>query len=51
MAGKAEVRYNPMIIQPLGVAELIQELGFEATVLEGKDEGAGVLELVVSKLF
>lgn len=47
MAGKAEVRYNPMIIQPLGVAELIQELGFEATVLEGKDEGAGVLELVV----
>ncbi|XP_069842350.1 copper-transporting ATPase 1 isoform X2 [Dendropsophus ebraccatus] len=47
MAGKAEVRYNPMIIQPSGIAELIQELGFEATVLDDYDEGNGVLELVV----
>ncbi|KAM4019599.1 copper-transporting ATPase 1 isoform 2-T2 [Anomaloglossus baeobatrachus] len=47
MAGKAEVRYNPMVIQPPGIAELIQELGFEATVLEDNDEGDGVLELVV----
>ncbi|XP_056393708.1 copper-transporting ATPase 1 isoform X2 [Hyla sarda] len=47
MAGKAEVRYNPMIIQPSGVAELIQELGFEATVLDDYDQGDGVLELVV----
>ncbi|CAJ0921491.1 unnamed protein product, partial [Ranitomeya imitator] len=47
MAGKAEVRYNPMIIQPSGIAELIQELGFEATVLDDSDEGDGVLELVV----
>ncbi|XP_044161666.1 copper-transporting ATPase 1 [Bufo gargarizans] len=47
MAGKAEVRYNPMIIQPADIAELIQELGFEATVLENYDEGDGVLELVV----
>ncbi|KAM4663956.1 copper-transporting ATPase 1 [Discoglossus pictus] len=47
MAGKAEVRYNPMIIQPAGIAELIQELGFEATVLENYDEGDGILELVV----
>ncbi|KAM9324076.1 copper-transporting ATPase 1 [Gastrophryne carolinensis] len=47
MAGKAEVRYNPVIIQPAVIAELIQELGFEATVLENSDEGDGVLELVV----
>ncbi|XP_073497113.1 copper-transporting ATPase 1 [Phyllobates terribilis] len=47
MAGKAEVRYNPMIIQPSGIAELIQELGFEATVIDDSDEGDGVLELVV----
>ncbi|XP_053328970.1 copper-transporting ATPase 1 [Spea bombifrons] len=47
MAGKAEVRYNPVIIQPSGIAELIQELGFGATVLENYDEGDGVLELVV----
>ncbi|KAM8953948.1 copper-transporting ATPase 1 isoform 2-T2 [Pelodytes ibericus] len=47
MAGKAEVRYNPMVIQPSGIAELIQELGFEATVLENYDEGDGVLDVVV----
>ncbi|XP_077141145.1 copper-transporting ATPase 1 [Ranitomeya variabilis] len=47
MAGKAEVRYNPMIIQPSGIAELIEELGFGATVLDDSDEGDGVLELVV----
>nr|DBA21728.1 TPA: hypothetical protein GDO54_018330 [Pyxicephalus adspersus] len=47
MAGKAEVRYNAEVIQPSTIAELIQELGFEATVLENCDEGDGVLELVV----
>lgn len=47
MAGKAEVRYNPAIIQPAAIAELIQELGFEASVMENCDEGDGVLELVV----
>ncbi|CAN2389666.1 Copper-transporting ATPase [Pristimantis euphronides] len=47
MAGKAEVRYNPMILQPSGIAELIQELGFQATVLDDYDEGDGVLELVI----
>ncbi|XP_062998027.1 copper-transporting ATPase 1 [Elgaria multicarinata webbii] len=47
MAGKAEVRYNPSVIQPPTVAELIRELGFGATVLENYDEGDGILELVV----
>ncbi|XP_075691825.1 copper-transporting ATPase 1 [Rhinoderma darwinii] len=47
MAGKAEVRYNPMLIQPSGVADLLQDLGFEATVLDDYDQGDGVLELVV----
>ncbi|XP_007956528.2 copper-transporting ATPase 1, partial [Orycteropus afer afer] len=47
MAGKAEVRYNPAVIQPLMIAEFIQELGFGATVIENADEGDGVLELVV----
>lgn len=51
MAGKAEVRYDPSVIQPSHVAELIRELGFGATVLENYDEGDGVLELVVSRLF
>ncbi|ELW65892.1 Copper-transporting ATPase 1 [Tupaia chinensis] len=47
MAGKAEVRYNPAIIQPPMIAEFIRELGFGATVMENADEGDGVLELVV----
>ena len=49
MAGKAEVRYNPALIQPPVIAELIRELGFGAIVIENADEGDGVLELVVSK--
>ncbi|XP_043426912.1 copper-transporting ATPase 1 isoform X2 [Prionailurus bengalensis] len=47
MAGKAEVRYNPAVIQPPVIAELIRELGFGATMIENADEGDGVLELVV----
>ncbi|KAE8584138.1 hypothetical protein XENTR_v10020843 [Xenopus tropicalis] len=47
MAGKAEVRYNPEVLQPSGIAELIQELGFEASVLENYDDGTGILELLV----
>ncbi|KAJ7310517.1 hypothetical protein JRQ81_007439 [Phrynocephalus forsythii] len=46
MAGKAEVRYDPALIQPPAIAELIRELGFGATVLENCD-GDGTLELVV----
>ncbi|KFM00878.1 Copper-transporting ATPase 1, partial [Aptenodytes forsteri] len=47
MAGKAEVRYNPAVIHPSAIAELIRELGFGATVLENCGEGDGILELVV----
>ncbi|XP_012519541.1 PREDICTED: copper-transporting ATPase 1 isoform X2 [Propithecus coquereli] len=47
MAGKAEVRYNPTVIQPPIIAEFIRELGFGASVIENADEGDGVLELVV----
>lgn len=48
MAGKAEVRYNPAVIHPSAIAELIRELGFGATVMENYGEGDGILELVVS---
>uniref|UniRef100_A0A669PGL5 Copper-transporting ATPase 1 n=1 Tax=Phasianus colchicus TaxID=9054 RepID=A0A669PGL5_PHACC len=47
MAGKAEVRYNPAVIQPSAIAELIRELGFGATVMESNGEGDGILDLVV----
>nr|XP_027778761.1 copper-transporting ATPase 1 isoform X2 [Marmota flaviventris] len=47
MAGKAEVRYNPTVIQPPLIAEFIRDLGFGATLIENANEGDGVLELVV----
>ncbi|NXO41350.1 ATP7A ATPase, partial [Locustella ochotensis] len=47
MAGKAEVRYNPAVIHPAAIAELIRDLGFGATVMENCEEGDGILELVV----
>uniref|UniRef100_A0A8C3RRH6 Copper-transporting ATPase 1 n=1 Tax=Chelydra serpentina TaxID=8475 RepID=A0A8C3RRH6_CHESE len=46
MAGKAEVRYDPAIIQPSVIADLIREMGFGATVMENYD-GDGILELIV----
>uniref|UniRef100_A0A672SLM0 P-type Cu(+) transporter n=1 Tax=Sinocyclocheilus grahami TaxID=75366 RepID=A0A672SLM0_SINGR len=47
MAGKAEVRYSPSIIDPQRVAEFIRELGFTAAVMEDCDGSDGNLELVV----
>lgn len=48
MAGKAEVKYNPEVIQPLEIARLVQDLGFEATVMEDYTGTDGDLELIVS---
>lgn len=48
MAGKAEVKYNPEVIQPLEIAQLIQDMGFEATVMEDYTGSDGDLELIVS---
>ncbi|KAG7464824.1 hypothetical protein MATL_G00169680 [Megalops atlanticus] len=47
MAGKAEVRYNPGVIDPHTIAECITELGFTASVMENIDSSNGSLELVV----
>lgn len=46
MAGKAEVKYNPEVIQPLEIARLIQDLGFEATVMEDCTGSDGDIELI-----
>eukprot|EP00071_Canis_lupus_P016599 XP_013961729.1 copper-transporting ATPase 2 isoform X4 [Canis lupus familiaris] len=48
MAGKAEVKYHPDVIQPLEIAQLIQDLGFEATVLEDYAGSEGDLELIIT---
>ncbi|XP_034859356.1 copper-transporting ATPase 2 isoform X2 [Mirounga leonina] len=48
MAGKAEVKYNPEVIQPLEIAQLIRDLGFEAAVMEGYTGSDGDLELIIT---
>ncbi|XP_045331024.1 copper-transporting ATPase 2 isoform X4 [Leopardus geoffroyi] len=48
MAGKAEVKYNPEVIQPLEIAQLIQDLGFEAAVMENYTGSDGDLELIIT---
>ncbi|ELK15223.1 copper-transporting ATPase 2 isoform X4 [Pteropus alecto] len=48
MAGKAEVKYNPEVIQPVEIAQLIQDLGFEATVMEDYTGSDGDLELIIT---
>ncbi|XP_048883915.1 copper-transporting ATPase 1 [Brienomyrus brachyistius] len=47
MASKAEVRYNPRIIDAASIAECVRELGFTASVMENYDGSDGSLELVV----
>lgn len=49
MGSKAEVRYNPEIIDPLKIAECVKELGFTASVMEDYEGSDGNLELVVSR--
>lgn len=51
MAGKAEIKYKPEFIQPLEIAQLIQNLGFEATVIEDHAETEGNVELLVSNVY
>lgn len=48
MASKAEVRYNPELIDPEAIAECVKELGFSASVMENYEGADGNLELVVS---
>ncbi|EPQ14370.1 Copper-transporting ATPase 2 [Myotis brandtii] len=48
MAGKAEVKYNPEVIQPLEIAQLIQDLGFGAAVMEDYTGSDGDIELIIT---
>ncbi|XP_006879581.1 PREDICTED: copper-transporting ATPase 2 [Elephantulus edwardii] len=48
MAGKAEVKYNPEIIQPLEIAQLIENMGFEAAVMEDYTGSDGNIELIIT---
>ncbi|NXB16833.1 ATP7B ATPase, partial [Rhagologus leucostigma] len=48
MAGKAEIKYKPELIQSLEIAQLIQDLGFEATIMEDNAETEGQVELLIT---
>lgn len=48
MAGKVEVIYKPDKIQPLEIIQLIEKLGFEASVLQDYADTDGTIDLKVS---
>ncbi|NXP59828.1 ATP7B ATPase, partial [Chloropsis cyanopogon] len=48
MAGKADIKYKPELIQPLEIAELIRNLGFEATIMENNAETEGQVEFLIT---
>ncbi|XP_073707290.1 copper-transporting ATPase 2 [Garra rufa] len=48
MAGKAEVKYDPGLLDPPQIVQLITRLGFGATVMEDNTAQDGVLDLSVT---
>lgn len=48
MAGKAEVKYDPGLLDPAQVVQLISRLGFGASVMQENTVQNGVLDLSVS---
>ncbi|XP_027530226.1 copper-transporting ATPase 2 isoform X2 [Neopelma chrysocephalum] len=48
MAGKAEIKYKPEFIQPFEIAQLIQNLGFEASIIEDHAETEGHVDLLIT---
>lgn len=49
MAGKGEIKYDPAYIMPSQIAFRIEELGFQAQVMEGEGGGQAKVELRVSR--
>ncbi|XP_077995820.1 copper-transporting ATPase 1-like isoform X2 [Glandiceps talaboti] len=47
MAGKAEVKYNPELVTPLQIAEMIEDMGFDANVIDDDEANTGTLELLI----
>lgn len=48
MAGKAEVKYDPGLLDPAQIVQLISRLGFGASVMQENTVQNGVLDLSVS---
>ncbi|XP_070572985.1 copper-transporting ATPase 2-like isoform X2 [Ptychodera flava] len=47
MAGKAEIKYDAQLLSPNQIAQLIDDMGFEASVREEDDGNTGTLELII----
>lgn len=50
LAAKAEVKFDPQIIQPEEIAASISDLGFPSSVLDDSGSGEGSTEIKVSAL-
>ncbi|XP_041440418.1 copper-transporting ATPase 2 isoform X2 [Xenopus laevis] len=48
MSGKAEVKFHPERIQPLEIAQLVEDLGFGAAVMEDYTATDGSVELIIT---
>lgn len=48
LAAKAEVKFDPQIIQPEEIAASISDLGFPSSVLDDSGSGEGTTEIKVS---
>ncbi|XP_023125408.2 copper-transporting ATPase 2 isoform X1 [Amphiprion ocellaris] len=48
MAGKAEVKYDPDVLDAAAVARLIQDLGFGAKLIEDEEATRGKLDLAIT---
>uniref|UniRef100_A0A8I6AMH8 Copper-transporting ATPase 2 n=2 Tax=Rattus norvegicus TaxID=10116 RepID=A0A8I6AMH8_RAT len=48
MSGKAEVKYDPEVIQSPRIAQLIEDLGFEAAIMEDNTVSEGDIELIIT---
>lgn len=49
LSHKAEIKYNPEYIIPSQIANLINELGFRAEVLDSVEQGVDCIDLSVGQ--
>nr|XP_020489842.1 copper-transporting ATPase 2-like [Labrus bergylta] len=48
MAGKAEVKYDPEVMNAAAVSQLIEDLGYGATLMDDSEETQGKLNLTIT---
>ncbi|XP_060888238.1 copper-transporting ATPase 2 [Labrus mixtus] len=48
MAGKAEVKYDPKVMNAAAVSQLVEDLGYGATLMDDSEETQGKLNLTIT---